>query len=274
MLNQRIGGMDAGSDPVEQIAFLARSESRVRVLEALSEDGPANQRALRDCIDMSRSTLSRSLQALEEQGWVAESDGGYHLSPVGHVIAEEFLELLERISLTEDLAPFLRWFPYGASDLELIHLSDAEVIPGTNSDPIAPVRKHQEAMKSAHNIRLFIPSLDREASRAVHDGVMDGRLEAEIVVTPSVEETIGSGDFAELFRPQIETDRMTVLSIEDDFPRYYFGLVDDRVQVGVEDDEGIPRALLETTADPVWEWAEKRYETLRERATVKPIEDF
>jgi predicted transcriptional regulator len=266
--------MESGSEPVEQIAFLARSESRVRVLEALRDEGPTCQRDLRDRLNISRSTLSRSLQALEEQDWVTDANDGYHLSPVGQVIANEFLDLVETVDLTDDLTPFLRWFPYAESDLNLVHLTDASVTPGTQSDPIAPVRKHMEGMKSADHFRGFLPSTDREAVRVLHDRVVDGRMQGEIVVTPSVETTIETDEFAALFRAQIETGRFTVLVADDSFPSYYLGLADDLVQVGVEDDEGIPRALLEATADPVLEWAEDRYETVRDRASVKPLEEF
>jgi predicted transcriptional regulator len=267
--------MDDGSDPIEQIAFLARSESRVRVLEALQNEGSASQRTLRDRLEMSRSTLSRSLQTLEDREWVAESNDGYHLSPIGKVIAEEFLDLVERVSVAEDVAPFLHWFPFGESDLDLAHLADAEVTTITEGDPYAPVRRNLDVLETADDVRAFVPVTNLEGYRVVHEPVLEGSMEIELILTPPVEATVESEEYADLFVPLVESGGLQVQVLEDEYPSYYIGLSDgELVQLGITDDEGVPRALLETTADPVWEWAEKRYETLRDRASVKPLEDF
>lgn len=44
------------------------------------------------------------------------------------------------------------------------------------------------------------------------------------------------------------------------------GLCDDCVQIGVEDANGMPRALVETGADEVREWAQQTYERYLERS--------
>lgn len=68
--------------------------------------------------------------------------------------------------------------------------------------------------------------------------MMEQELEAEIVISPSVEQTISSGDFASLFRETMQTSRLTVHVADSELP-FYLGLADDRtVQLAVEDDEG------------------------------------
>jgi hypothetical protein len=56
---------------------------------------------------------------------------------------------------------------------------------------------------------------------------------------------------------------------------FYLGLTDDGcVQIGVEDDDGLPRSLLETTDGDVMEWAESVYRKYRAEAEPKSIAAF
>lgn len=75
-------------DPIDQIAFLARSESRVRVLEHLLEHGATSRRAFREHLDVSRSTVTRTLTDLTDRDWLEETDNTYRLTPSGKVVAE------------------------------------------------------------------------------------------------------------------------------------------------------------------------------------------
>lgn len=78
---------------IRRIAFLSRSPTRVRVLERLLRDGECRRRDLRETLDASRSTVSRTLSTLEDRDWVARTEAGYRLTPAGAVVAEGYLEL-------------------------------------------------------------------------------------------------------------------------------------------------------------------------------------
>ncbi|MHB9285552.1 helix-turn-helix transcriptional regulator [Halobacteriales archaeon Cl-PHB] len=266
--------MAGDADPVSQIAFVARSDARVQVLEELLESGPATQRDLRDCLDTSRSTVTRALQALAEEDWIESSGDAYRLTPVGTVIAAEFLDLVDTVRMTEELSSFLRWFPIAENDLELAALTDAEVTTRSDSDPYAPARKHLGILETATSLRSLLPSIDIEGAKLVHDRILGGEFESEMVVSPSVAETIETGEFAPLFREQIESGGLTVHVADGELP-FYLGIAyDGRVQIGVEDDEGFPRALLETTDETVWEWADGVYQEMQNSARIKPAAEF
>lgn len=56
---------------------------------------------------------------------------------------------------------------------------------------------------------------------------------------------------------------------------FYLGISGDgRIQVGIADEEGFPRPLLETTDETIREWAEEIYESYRDGARHKPIDDL
>lgn len=260
--------------PIDQISFLARSESRVRALERLLEAGPATQRELRTHLDASRSTIARTLSALERRGWIETADGAYRLTPVGTIVAEEFGDLVDALRATDELSTFLQWFPYAEFDIDLAALRDATITTSTSSDPYAPGRTQTELLRTANRFRGFLPAIDLEGSEAVHEQITERDFAAEIVVSTAVGETIETGEYADLFREQIGTGRLTVLVHDGDLP-FYLGLADDgRVQIGVEDDEGFPRALLDAEAAPVGEWAEGVYDEYRAAARPKSLDEF
>jgi predicted transcriptional regulator len=259
--------------PLEQVRFLTRADSRVDVLAALAEDGPATQRTLRADLDVSRTTVARALQSLADADWVATEDGAYHLTPAGRIVVAEFTGLLETMATVDELAEFLRWFP---ADLDApdFHRADVEVTTSTDADPYAPARTQTEILHDADRLRILLPAVERESTETLVEEVTEHGLEVESVVPPDVEATMESESFAPLLRQTLETGRSTVYITDEPLP-FYLGLAaDDTVQVGVADADGLPRALLETTDDEVREWAESVYADYREAAQRKPLEDF
>lgn len=263
-----------GTTPREQILFLARAESRVRVVEALAETEAATQRELRDRLDASRTTVSRALQSLEENGWVEKSDGAYRLTRAGEIITAEFGRLRDAIDRVEELAEFLRWFPADADGPDFVGASDVEVTYATDADPYAPAREQTEILHTADRLRVLLPAIDLESTETLVEQVRDRGLDIETVVPPDVEATMESDAFAPLIEETLRTGRSSIFVVQDDLP-FYLGLAaDGRVQLGLADDDGIPRALLETTDESVREWAEDLYRDYRARAERKSAGEF
>lgn len=262
------------TETLEEIRFLARAESRVHIMEHLAEAGSATQRDLRTELDASRTTVARALRSLADKGWIENDDGEYRPTRVGTIIADEFSELLETVRRVEELSDFLRWFPDDESAPDFLNLRDATVTTASDGDPYAPARNQTEILRTADRLRILLPSIDLEGTKTITEQVTHHGLEAETVVSPGLEETLESEEFAPLLREKMQTGRSTLLVSSRDLP-FYLGLADDgRVQIGVEDDEGFPRALLETTDEAVREWAKDVYRTYREAAKPKPIEEF
>lgn len=263
---------DAGA--VERIAFLTRSKPRVEILTHLLESGPTTQREFREHVDASRSTVTRALAALEEYDWVRRDGEAYRLTPQGRIVADGLCDLVDTVRATEEIATFIEWFPYAEHDLDLEHLRGAEITASTDTDPYAPLRKHASAVRDASEFRMLLPSIDLRTARSTKDRVLNDDLELELIVSPDVEATISSEEFAPVLREQVAAGGLTVFVSEEAVP-FYLGLSDTgSVQVGVEDDEGYPRALLETDCEEVRGWAESVYDEYRDHARVKPAEEF
>lgn len=261
------------NDPFDHVSFLSRSKTRVRLLATLSDRGPTSRRALRDRLDTSQSTVVRSVQALERRGWVEQDGDVVRVTGTGKLVVDAFRDFLGSLEETTDLAPLLRWFPHDEFDLDLTHLLGASVTTSSSGDPYAPARVQTEFVRTASRVRVFLPSIDLEGSRVVHERVMDGALTGEVVVGPDVGETIRDGEYARLFGEQVEAG-LSVFRCDEPLP-VYLGLDDgSRVQLGVEDDDGVPQALLETDGEPIRTWAEGVYRDYRDRATELAADDF
>ncbi|MEF8778564.1 MAG: hypothetical protein V5A36_06615 [Natronomonas sp.] len=262
------------SDALDQILFLARAESRVSIMEYLTGVESATQRELRTQLDSSRTTVARSLGSLEDIGWVENDGDAYRLTQVGAVIAEEFSELLGTIRRVEELSDFLRWFPDDESPPDFQDVSDAEITSPSDGDPYAPARKQTRIFDTADHVRVMLPSVDLDGAKTITERVLQHGLEVETIVAPGLEATFESDEFAPLLRRMVETGRSPIFVSQTEIP-FYLGLADDsRVQIGVEDDEGFPRSLLETTDETVRAWAEEVYQAHLEKAERKSAEDF
>lgn len=265
---------DESGDPLDEILFLARAESRVRIMEHLSVAESATQRELRTQLDISRTTVARSLRSLEDNSWVENDGDTYRLTQAGSIIAEEFSQLLDTVQRVEKLSDFLRWFPDDESTPDFLEVNDAEITSPSDGDPYAPARKQTQIFHTADSVRVLLPSVDLDGAKTITERVLQHGLEAETIVAPDLEATLESEEFAPLLKRMVETGRSPIFVSPTEIP-FYLGLADDgRVQIGVEDDEGFPRSLLETTDEGVRVWAEDLYQDYRQKAERKSIEDF
>lgn len=252
-------------DPIEHVAFVARSEHRLRVLEHLLESGSTTRYEFRDRIDASRSTVTRSLSALEDRGWITKSGNAYELTAAGQIVTDRFLSLTDAIETTEELSAFLKWFPTAEFDFSLEDIADETVITSTKADPYAPARAHLNMFEDINSFRGMLPSVDVEVARKVRGQIAERDLDIEMIVTEEIAETMAGNEYAEIIREMQEMGQFRVLVCESELP-FYLGISNGRVQIGVENDEGYPQALLETPTDAMETWARDVYEDYRNRS--------
>jgi len=262
------------SEAIGQISFLTRSESRVGILTQLLADGPTTQREFQEELSSSRSTVTRALSALAKRGWVEREGDRYRLTPQGRIVADGLDTLVDTVQATDELATVIEWFPYAEYDIDIEQFRGADITASTDPDPYAPSRKHATAVQDTSRFRMLLPSIDLQMVRTIEEPAVAGELTVELLVSPGMEGTIEGDDFADALRTQIAADGMTVFVTDEPAP-FYLGLSGDGlVQVGVEDDEGFPRALVESEDEKLRAWGEGVYEDVRESAREKPLAEF
>jgi predicted transcriptional regulator len=258
------------ADVPERVAFLIRSPTRVRILDALAGDGPLDRLELRDRLDVVRTTLTRNLDPLLDYGWVVEGDDGYEVTLAGKAVYERFDALVETAAVASRLDPLCSRLPRDEFDLDVRHLSGATLAVASESDPYAPVNRHVEAVAGADRYRALLPAIGRRAMESAVERARDGAVH-ELVVGPDVADTLGSPAYRSLLETLLDTGRCRV-RIADRTPPYFLGIFDGRVQIGVADERGVPQALVETGDEAVRSWAVDRYEAAEAAATPLDIE--
>lgn len=218
-----------------------------------------------DELGTSRSTVDRAVRDLETHGIIEATDDGYTTTTVGDLVAGKLGELGETVRTGRRLTPFLEWIDADAFDLDLGALADADLYLPEPGDPYAMVNRHVTVLEGTTDHRLVLPLVGLHGFQAVHDVVLGGGGESEAVVASSVAETIRSNpEYAPLYEELATSDRFSVYVYDGEIP-YFVGILDTTVQVGVDED-GEPRALLETKAAEVRQWAENRFQSFKQDA--------
>jgi predicted transcriptional regulator len=251
-------------EDVPAVDIVSTVSSRQPVLESLQAE-PKDKPTLVDELGMSRSTIDRSVRELETQGLVEYSDGEFMLTPVGASTVSGLSDLRDMIQLQQRLEPVLKWVPDGELDIDLELLADAEVILPESGDPWAMVNRHVKLLKQVNEGCAVLPLAGLHACEAIHDRITNEGAVFEIVVNPDVAGTLQSNpDYTELVDEMLETGRHDIYVYEGEIP-YFVGLLNDTVQIGV-DEEGEPRAILETDSPEVADWAEGKYEEYKQQS--------
>lgn len=261
--------MSEDGDPRADVEYLARSAARVEIVRALREGGELSRRDLREAVSASRSAVQRGVDGLVEKGWVRADGRTYELSAVGRLVAEDFERLLETAGLAQRLEPITEWLDDRELDFDLRALADATVTTATDGDPYAPVTRHLAGVEATETFRALLPSTGIQPLRRMRKCLVEETDRSHaLIVDRGVAETLRSDEFRPVVEEVLATGRCEIRVLDGEFD-HYLGLLDGGVQIGIEDDDGIPRALVETDRESVRSWAERRFE--RAHAESDPL---
>lgn len=257
---------------VEAIAFLAGSETRVQLLEELAGSADAGDQGqglsrgeLRARLDAARTTITRNLEALIDRGWVREIEGRYVATPAGRLVAGALGEATATIAAADRLAPFLRWFPADEPEPPIESLWSARVVTGESGDPYAPVNAIVNRIRQSGDGRVLLPFLGLHPFEACHERVVEDGTTHELVVTPTVAETLRTDDdYAALFADLRACDRFTAYVYDGEIP-LFVGIYESATLIDATR-EGAPEILVESDDERVRDWAEEVYERYRAAA--------
>ncbi len=247
------------------VEFLAGSENRVETLVALRDAGVADQRSIAESVEASRRTVKRTLDALEERGWVVaeNSTGPYRVTALGELVLDAYLDVIDRLSAADRLGHFLQRIPTNEFDLDPLALEDAEVVVREENQPYAPMDRVLEVRRDASTIREVADIVQADSAAQLRERVENGELTATVVLEASVLDAVEKNDgYAEEFDAALASDGATFYKYEGDVP-FVFGLMDETVVMGVTDEMGIPDAVVVSDAPAVRDWAERRFEAFR-----------
>lgn len=253
---------------LENIAYLARSENRLRILAILAE-GPYMRNEVEETTGIARTTIDRIINEFEERGWTKRTaDGRYVATPTGEQVLGEFEPFVESMEGLRKLGDLVAWLPTDTVPIDLRHFVDSTIRRPDPADPTSTTAYVTELLRDASDFRCLAgiaPPLAFE--EAMRDGVVDGDLDTTHVITdeeyhylienderlPHWREYVGAGANLYLHSGPVPCNIL---------------VFDDTVIIGNSQAEiGDPFVQVESTNETVRTWADDVISEYKEDAT-------
>ena len=246
--------------PIDDIAYLARSEHRVPTLVALTER-PRSRSELCELAGVSSSTVRRTLDEFEDRIWIRKDGYQYVATLLGEAIASGMEELIERVETERQLRDVWPMLSDEVGEFPVETWSELTVTVADPDCPYRPVDRFESLLRETTTVRFLHPEVAlMEPCLDVLHKVVDDGVEVTLIDRPECHEYFVS-THPDRSREMVGQDNFSVL-LHDDLPPYGVGLLDDGVTISCyEQSSGTVQAVIDTDAPTVREWAESVYET-------------
>jgi predicted transcriptional regulator len=240
--------------PLDDLAFLSRSNNRIAVLRELARED-RTRRELRDATGVSRPTLGRVLAGFEERGWVVSTGPGnghdYSLTPLGRVVVEAFTDVMatvETVQALRDLAPRI---PFDELGLDPRDLADADVTTPSPTDATAHTRRERELLARTDRVLFLCNQAQPETVARYRDWAVDADHELEVVISgDAIDAALADEEMGAYLEDMLDSGGVTIHRYEGRVS-VMLGLFEDVASVVPLDDSGVPVAFVESEAEPV-----------------------
>lgn len=263
------------ANTLDDIAFLSRSQNRVTILEALVSERQTRGE-LTDQTGIASTTVGRILNELSERDWVERTDEGtYSATPIGRQVVDEFLPLVEAMSVIRRLGETVAWIQAADEPLELQYLVDATVRRPEPADPMAPTTAYMEDLRSAAEFQCLVGVAPPESfEKAMRDGAVDRGMEAVHVITKNeFTYLLDYPDRLARWRDYIEAGA-TVYCYDGSIPCNVFTFDETAYIANVQSEYGDPYTTVESENEEVLAWAHALIDRYRADAKELTVSDF
>ena len=241
--------------------FLFAAVTRREALAALAA-GPLTRDELREELGVSRTTVHRTVRALESESLLRREGDGNALTALGEVVADATVEFEETLRAARHLRPFLA---VADVDVDVRPFADATVTVQGPAAPYRPVSRFVSLLEETTALRGFdTAALAPLYVETIRERILGG-MEAEIVYPEGVVDGLAEA-YPEALSAALDGGTLRLFA-HDDLP-YGLALFDDRVGLGGYDAEtGMLRAFVDTDDAAAIEWGERQFRRYRSEAT-------
>ena len=262
-------GADDGT-ALDDIAFLARSTSRVRVLETLAE-GPRDRAELQAATGIPRATVGRIVTEFEARGWVTHDGRQYTTSPLGEFLVAEFQSLVDGVTTMQKLRGVIEWLPTDEFDFSLERFADAEITLPQPSATTAPVERAAELVEAGDEVSILAFGSAPSVVEAGWRTAVRGTDSFEVVFAAETLDVLSAApDVGTWLCDLAACERGSVRRYEGVVP-YNLAVIDGTANFALVNEQGAPAALIESSDELIRSWAVstiQRY--LREAEPLDP----
>ncbi|WP_368275953.1 helix-turn-helix transcriptional regulator [Halorussus litoreus] len=258
------------TDAVEPMAFLARSEHRIRVLGLLNgRERTRNQ--INERMDVTRVTLSRILRDLEDREWITRRppENRYALTAFGELVYRDVARLLGTVSVGREYPDVVERLPAEWFGFDLRCLVDGELVAAESTDPLASARVVANAVRDASSFRSLLGTFISLPMYSFGETVRSGtEPDGAAVFDSDVTDTmLDDPSLFDRWRDIEATAGSTVYYSTDERVPCSIDLMDDEaVFLTVDREHETGFDIIRSTHPEVVEWARETVERYRESA--------
>ena len=257
--------------PIDDIAYLARSEHRGPTLIALAIR-PRSRSELWEMTGVSESTIRRTLGEFEDRDWVQRDGYQYQATQLGAFVASAMAELIDRMETERKLRDVWRLLSNEETGFSIEMCSDATVTVADPEDPSGPTTRFCSLADDTDQLQvtgLDVAMLD-SCKGELCERIVEG-METEFINPPRVADYIRS-NCPDLFSEALDSGNLDV-RLHDDLPPFGVSIFDNRIAIIGYDREGVAvRVLVDTDDTDAREWAESTFTSHRRKTPILPIE--
>lgn len=230
---------------------------RADLLGCLRE-GVQDKRELEETLGVSRSTLNRALNDLEENHLVVEQVDGYTVTPGGDVACR----------ITQTWKPFSEALPVLAhlaldARLEPALFRGATVARADQPNPEAPIDHLETIVRAGSRVKGMSPVVLSRYVQLFYTQLVEQDVVVDVVLSEACFEYLLAEHYDEM-SAAVGTDHCTFWQTGDTLP---FGLAivdDEHVWLGIHDEEGNVKGTIANSSDDAAEWALGVFRRFRE----------
>lgn len=256
---------DELDQPLDDIAFLARSNNRITVLRQLADEDLTRQE-LREATSISQPTLGRILDGFLERGWIANSSREYCITALGGLLVEEFSDLMdtvETIQTLRDLAPKL---PLAEMNFDLRLLADGTITTPSPTDAMAHARREGQLLEVTECVRFLCNQAQPETVEKYRDWAIEGERELEAIISgDAIDVASTDPSMGPLIRDLVAAEHVIIYRYDGPVS-VMLGCFEDTASIVPLDDSGVPCAFIESENETVRAWVTETLESYREQA--------
>lgn len=263
-------------DPLDDVAFLARSPHRVKVLETL-DAGARSRPDIHEATGIPQPTLGRILGGFADRNWIERDGREYALTPLGRLVFGAFEGLLDTVETVQRLDDVVGLLPNEQLDFDVQRLGAATITTPETGDVLGHVRRAEELIAAAEHLRILTNTMMPAALETLRDRVVntgESELLVESVITgDAIEQALANPSLVDLIRDLLESGQSPVYQYDGSVPMT-LAIADGTAVLAPEDEQGIPGALVETDDEAVRTWIEAQFDSYREQSTELTVDDL
>ncbi|MFW6448575.1 MAG: helix-turn-helix transcriptional regulator, partial [Halobacteriota archaeon] len=178
------------SSPIDDIAYIARSDHRAPTLIALSVRSRSRSE-LWEMAGVSASTIRRTLREFEDRGWITREGYQYEATQLGRFVATAFADLIDRVETEQQLRTVWSYLPDEDSGFSIDFCTDATVTVADADDPYRPINRFLSLLEEASQFRFagFDVALLEPCKNELCERIVEG-METELINPPRVAQYI------------------------------------------------------------------------------------